>query len=133
MPKWFGPLCAGVVIVAAIIGMLFAFSYNASPYVTVEQAKTFSGNNLHLAGDLIRSSVVVEPRHSRMRFDMTDANGDEIRVIYSGAPPANMGDATKIVAVGELREDAFYAHRLLVKCPSKYEGEQGDQVASAGT
>jgi cytochrome c-type biogenesis protein CcmE len=32
-----------------------------------------------------------------------------------------MGQASKVVAVGTMREGEFHSRKLLLKCPSKYE------------
>ena len=45
---------------------------------------------------------------------------------YHGVKPANFEDAISIVAIGhyESGRDEFVANKLLVKCPSKYQGAE---------
>jgi len=38
--------------------------------------------------------------------------------------PQNMGEATKVVAIGGMKDGKFVSDQLLVKCPSKYESEK---------
>jgi cytochrome c-type biogenesis protein CcmE len=38
--------------------------------------------------------------------------------------PANFEDAVSIVAIGRYENGVFAAEKLLVKCPSKYQGEE---------
>jgi len=35
-----------------------------------------------------------------------------------------LSSATKVVAVGGMKDGAFHATKLLIKCPSKYESTQ---------
>jgi cytochrome c-type biogenesis protein CcmE len=42
-------------------------------------------------------------------------------VIYDGTKPGNFDQATSVVCVGKYETDAFYADKLLIKCPSKYQ------------
>ena len=45
---------------------------------------------------------------------------------YKGVKPGNFEDAISIVAIGHFDEGAkqFEADKLLVKCPSKYQGAE---------
>lgn len=113
----------GGISVAALCGVCFAFLSNASPYVTIEQAKASKQDNLHVGGDLVRSSVDIQTLQRRCVFVMKDPSGDSLTVVSSDIP-SNMGEATKVVAVGKMNGDHFAAHKLLLKCPSKYESEQ---------
>jgi len=118
-----GMILSIVVAGLAVTIMAFAFLTNASPYVTVAQAKSSMGDDLHLAGEYDKASLTTDVRAREVRFTLIDEKGDRIPVVYSGAPISNMGEATKVVAVGRVDNGTFLAHRLLVKCPSKYEAE----------
>ncbi len=119
-----GPLVTVLVTLLAFGAVIYAFSSNASPYVTVAQAKTAAGDHLHVAGDIVKDSVRMDPRRHTLTFDMTDAGGT-LHVIHVGEPPANLQEAKKVVAVGGMKGNDFISHQLLIKCPSKYEGAQG--------
>ncbi len=115
-------------VIVSVLGlgvMSFAFLANASPYVTVAQAKKMRGDNLHIAGDLVKNSVQTDKGAQTVRFSMVDETGATLNVIYSGIAPANMGSATKVVAIGMMEASVFRARKLLLKCPSKYESEAG--------
>jgi cytochrome c-type biogenesis protein CcmE len=51
-------------------------------------------------------------------------SGDTMQVRYHGVKPGNFEDAISIVAIGQYSADQeeFAANKLLVKCPSKYQG-----------
>jgi cytochrome c-type biogenesis protein CcmE len=107
--------------VAALAGLLTVFVSNASPYMTVKQARTSKESGLHVAGDLVRPSLVNDLQHHELRFDLKDAEGQTMNVVYTGEPLSNIGTATKVVAIGSMRDGKFYSDQMLLKCPSKYE------------
>jgi len=121
------PLAIGTL---AITGMVYTFVTQASPYVTVAQAKTTEGNNLHLPGALLKETLQISVRERQVRFTLQDDEGDKIPVLYNGNAPANMTEATRVVVIGGFKEGVFVADKMLLKCPSKYESEiQGSRNA----
>jgi cytochrome c-type biogenesis protein CcmE len=117
-------IVALVLTLAGLAAMVGAFLVNASPYVTIAEAKASRGNNLHLAGDLDKSTIRTVVSKQEVHFDLRDEKGEVVKVVYHGPAPANLGEATKVVAVGGMKEGAFHASKLLVKCPSKYESSK---------
>ena len=59
-----------------------------------------------------------------LAFDIKDPGGT-LHVVHVGEPPANIQEATKVVAIGGMQDGSFVSHQLLIKCPSKYEGAPG--------
>ena len=114
-----GSIVALALTVVGLCAVVFAFVKNSSPYVTIAQARESGQSSVHLAGDIDKSSLVVGV--DTTSFRLTDETGTTTLVVYEGGPPANMGDATKVVAIGSMQGDHFLAHKLLLKCPSKYE------------
>jgi cytochrome c-type biogenesis protein CcmE len=119
-----GPIITAIVAILAMSGVVAAFMANASPYVTVAQAKSSTGDRLHLAGDIDKKSIQNDLVNHVLRFDITDADGQRVTVVHKGEPPANMGEATKVVAIGKMDGDRFVSDDLLVKCPSRYDDKK---------
>lgn len=119
-----GAIVSGIVALLALAGLTMAFLNSASPYVTYAEAKTIQGDSLHLAGDLVKGSIKGDLSQTKVRFMLKDTDGEAVNVVYEGAPPSNLSEATRVVAIGKLSGQEFIAHKLLVKCPSKYEGEK---------
>ncbi|MCB0826654.1 MAG: cytochrome c maturation protein CcmE [Armatimonadetes bacterium] len=119
--------------VAALAAIIFVFLSNASPYATVSEAKSMEGDNIHLYGSLVHESVVASPEARQVRFTIKDDKGESMNVIYHGFPPANMGEATEVVAVGGMKGENFESHKLLLKCPSKYEAERDKKLQARGS
>jgi cytochrome c-type biogenesis protein CcmE len=119
-----GAFVTGIVVLLALALVSTAFLANASPYVTVSQARNSTGDRLHLSGDLQQDSVAQDFKNHLITFRLKDQEGTVVTVVYSGPPPANLGEAKKVVAIGGMKDGKFYSDQLLVKCPSKYEGQK---------
>lgn len=124
-----GPIVTAVVAIAAFAVVIVEFSNNASPYVTIAQAKQISGDELHVAGDLVKGTVQLDMVRHKLTFDMKDTDGTLVHVIHDGEPPANLDEATRVVAIGGMKDGDFVSHQLLVKCPSKYEAAPTGSIA----
>lgn len=128
MKTRFGPILTVLLVALAIVGVSVAFIANASPYVTVSEARKSGATNVHLKGDLDKSSIQNDLKERKIRFRIKDKNGDSMEVVYSGPPPQDMSQATEIVAIGAVKGTEFHSEKLLVKCPSKYEGAQKAKI-----
>ena len=90
-------------------------------------------NSPHLRAKRVRvEGRVVEGsvrRGAKLEFEITDGEG-RLRVIYTagGIPPA-FGEGAPVVVEGRYNAELglFEAVRLITKCPSKYEAEDGDR------
>jgi cytochrome c-type biogenesis protein CcmE len=47
-------------------------------------------------------------------------------VFFYGVVPGNFDQATSVVLKGKTTDGVFVADQMLVKCPSKYQGEGGE-------
>lgn len=118
-----GAALTAIVCILALCGVVYAFMANSSPYVTVAQAKASTADNIHVAGDILKSTVHQDLANRTLSFDIKDSTGI-VTVVYTGTPPQNMGEANKVVAQGGMKDGKFVSEKLLVKCPSKYESEK---------
>jgi cytochrome c-type biogenesis protein CcmE len=124
-----GAIITGIIATLAMGGVVAAFMTNASPYVTVAEAKQSKNDSMHLAGSLLKETVRTDPRNGQISFKLKDDTGAVAQIVYTGSQPGNLMEATKVVAIGGMQGDVFKAHQLLVKCPSKYETEQAAKAA----
>lgn len=109
---------------AAITGMVFTFVSQASPYVNIAEAKVSKGDSMHLPGEMLKETVQVSARERTVKFVLKDETGATVPVVFRGNPPANMGEATKVVVIGKMAGGAFEANRMLLKCPTRYEADK---------
>lgn len=120
-----GAIFAIVLTVMGLVAVVFAFQSNSSRYVSVKEALVSQGESkLHLSGDIVPGTLDVSVSNRTMAFQLKDEEGAKMPVMYRGMPPANMGAATKVVAVGEVKDGVFTASDIITKCPSKYESEK---------
>ena len=118
-------IIAVVLVLAGLAVAIFAFVQNSSPYVTIAEAKERTGQTVHVAAELVPDSVtsdlVRREVHFRVREEKT---GLELPVVYRGFKPENMEHAPRIVVAGAVRDGTFECSQILLKCPSKYQGNK---------
>jgi cytochrome c-type biogenesis protein CcmE len=117
----------GGLLLLAFAGFSFtAFKDSMTPYVSYERAR--EGNRIvQVAGGLEKGSSAYVDAKESLYFTLKDPKtGENLRVRYKGLKPANFEDAISIVAIGRYDGTAqeFEADKLLVKCPSKYQGAE---------
>ncbi len=98
---------------------------SVTPYVSIAEARA-STNNVQVKG-LLDKDFVPRQTGNEFTFGLQDeATGETLRVKFDGVKPDQFDDAYHIVAVGkfDLSDDSFHAKKLLIKCPSKYEGQR---------
>jgi cytochrome c-type biogenesis protein CcmE len=117
----------GAVLLLAFAGFsLSAFKETLTPYVDYRQARE-ADRVVQVMGALEKGSSKYVDTEDFLYFTIKDPQTkDKIRVRYKGIKPANFEDAISIVAIGQYDESAkeFEANKLLVKCPSKYQGAE---------
>jgi cytochrome c-type biogenesis protein CcmE len=119
-----GAVISAVLATLSIAGVFGAFILNASPYGTFDDARETKSSSMHIAGSLLKETIEQDMAQGQITFKLRDTKGEVGRVVYHGPKPANMGEADTIVAIGGYREGAFHSEKLLIKCPSKSEGEK---------
>lgn len=119
-------LLGGVLLLVFAGFSLSSFREALTPYVDYQQART--GNRMvQVAGALAKGSSMYEAERSSLLFTIKDPKSpDTLRVRYKGVKPGNFEDAISIVAIGHYDPSVkeFEASKLLVKCPSKYQGTE---------
>lgn len=124
------PYLVGLVVLVVFAGFALAsFRANLNPYVSFDKAVA-EGRNVQVAGGLVADSSGYDDAAEALRFTLREeASGDTLRVRYHGLKPANFEEAISIVAIGRYEAGAreFAADKLLVKCPSKYQGAEVEE------
>ncbi len=117
----------GALLLASFAGFSFAsFRQNLTPYVSYPEAMR-AGRSVQVAGALAQGSTSYDEDATALLFTLRDPESSQtLRVRYHGVKPANFEDAISIVAIGryDTGKAEFAANKLLVKCPSKYQGTE---------
>ncbi|HWR44741.1 cytochrome c maturation protein CcmE [Sporomusa sp.] len=109
------------VIAGFIAYSVFVFQSSVTPYVTFAQAKS-AKSAVQVKGTLGSPKVTQAEDGRSTQFVLRDDAGEEVAVVYRGVKPDGLEQATGIVAIGKYSNGQFLADKLLVKCPSKYQG-----------
>ena len=124
--------------VAAVLALAFitlgvtAFQKTLTPYLTFDEARKARGV-VQVMGSLDKESDKYDTTRQELRFDLLDPDGHRMPVAYRGIKPGNFKDAISIVAIGSYREGRIEAEKLLVKCPSKYQGAEVEKSYPAAS
>ncbi|MBC7807227.1 MAG: cytochrome c maturation protein CcmE [Akkermansiaceae bacterium] len=125
---------------AAIVGLLIilsamafgakAFVTNLTPYLTFTQARQASNGTVQIMGPLDKSSVQSDASGLRFVITAKDNPADRMTVLFKESKPSNFNLAIEVTAIGRYvagttpNGGVFHADKLLVKCPSKYQGTE---------
>lgn len=124
-------IIGGVVIVVFIVWAAMSFTETTIQYVSIDKAKN-ADKTVQVMGKIDFEKVNYNADDSRLEFAVYDADADSkehaqtMNVVYYGVVPGNFDQATSVVLKGKANGDHFEAEQMLVKCPSKYQGE-GDE------
>jgi cytochrome c-type biogenesis protein CcmE len=117
----------GGILLLAFAGFSFSsFQETLTPYVSYTQAQE-GDRMVQVAGALEKGSALYKDEDESLYFTLQDPKTREtLRVRYKGLRPANFEEAISIVAIGRFDDSTkqFEANKLLVKCPSKYQGAE---------
>jgi cytochrome c-type biogenesis protein CcmE len=117
--KWI--IGAGIVLIAGV-WMVSSFNNTLTAYVSFDEARN-RDKRVQVIGTIVRDRVEYNTDSLHLTFDMTSDDGDVMTVVYDGTMPGNFDQATKVVCKGRYDNGRFEADELLLKCPSKYQGE----------
>jgi cytochrome c-type biogenesis protein CcmE len=135
--------------IVAIVGftslMMYNFGESLSEYTDFESAGV--DKTAHIVGNWVNDKPYGFSRDSKQfSFYMSDEKGNVRQVVFPKPKPNNFEDAERLVVIGEIRKvsiqgqerEIFYANDMLMKCPSKYneinpEDIQGHQAATTSS
>jgi cytochrome c-type biogenesis protein CcmE len=120
-----------VVVVVFVVWGAYAFFQTTVQYVPIEEAME-AKRTVQVMGKIDFESVRYDAEQSHLSFAIFDAEADSpansphLPVVYRGVVPGNFDQAESVVVKGEPDGEVFAAEQLLVKCPSKYQGEDSE-------
>lgn len=116
----------GLVIIAIAIAVIISVYSNTSTYGSFKDAHN-SESELQVKGQLNKEKELyydATKDANYFSFYMTDAEGEERKVIFSGPEPQDFKRSEQIVLTGKMQGQEFHASKILMKCPSKYKQDQ---------
>ena len=130
-------IIGGIIIIVFVLWGATAFLKTTVQYVSIAEAKQ-SGKTVQVLGSIDFNDVHYDADRSRLVFSIHDGHDpsqpktERMKVIYHGVVPGNFEQATQVVVRGKMGPEGFMAEKLLVKCPSKYQGAQDSTEQSGG-
>ncbi|MEE1944960.1 cytochrome c maturation protein CcmE [Pedobacter sp. KR3-3] len=112
----------GLITIAICIGFLVSLNADTDSYSNFKEAAV-SQKEEHVMGHWEKSKgtyydAVKDPNH--FAFYMKDEKGEVKKVVLNGTKPQDFERSEKLVLIGAMKDDTFYATKILMKCPSKY-------------
>ena len=124
-----------IILAVLLIGFVgyagFNLSESVTPYVGIAEAVS-SSKNVQVRG-LLDKNFSPEQVNDEFIFSLLDENtGETMKVKFSGIKPDQFDEAYHVVAIGKYdsADNFFHAKKLLIKCPSKYEGMQTSEAVN---
>lgn len=122
-----------IVIVVLIIWGASAFFQTTVQYVPLEQALK-STRTVQVLGRIDFANTVYNADSLRLELTIYDDSAPDpssattLKAVYYGVVPGNFDQATSVVLKGKANDQGvFVAEQMLVKCPSKYQGESNEE------
>lgn len=112
-----------LVVLAVAIGVIISTISDSSTYANFSEAMSNPGKEYHVVGVLNREKdMEYDPQKNAnlFTFYMIDNDGKESKVFFNGTKPQDFERSEQIVLTGKYTDDGFYADKILMKCPSKY-------------
>ena len=124
----------GIIIIAVALGVIISTISNSSTYAPFSEATQHPNSTFHVVGKLNKEKSFIynpEINANLFGFYLVDNEGKETKVLYNGTKPQDFERSEQIVVVGKMNGSDFYCSQILMKCPSKYNGNQNDVQKSA--
>ncbi len=121
----------GAIVAVFLAWGAYAFLKTTVRYVSLDEARAAT-RMVQTLGAIDFSTVRRDVADSRLEFEVYDGEAEDptravrLAVVYYGVVPGNFDQATSVVLKGKSDGGFFVAEQMLVKCPSKYQGEAGE-------
>lgn len=122
----------GILIIAAALAIVVSTISNSSTYAPFSSAISNPGKTFHVVGTLQRDKEFIynpEQNANVFGFYLVDTEGKEMKVVFNDSKPQDFEKSEQIVVIGKVVGNEFRVAKgdLLMKCPSKYNGNEMQQ------
>lgn len=120
-----------IIVLAVAVGAVISLVKDPRTYGTFTEAAQNPDKSFEISGTLDKSSPVVYDalvNPDAFSFFMFDQDNTRHKVVVSKPKPQDFEKSIKVVVGGKMKGNVFEANHILLKCPSKYEGEGPAQI-----
>lgn len=121
-----------IVFIAVALAIVVLWANDTGEANSFDAAFEQPGKEFMVKGELDRSQAIVyDPsvNSELTTFSMVDESGETRTVKLARAKPYDFERSETVVVHGKAVGDEFHAHKVLLKCPSKYEQESVIQTS----
>ncbi|NRF40968.1 cytochrome c maturation protein CcmE [Pedobacter foliorum] len=115
----------GLITIAICVGFLVSLNADTNSYSTFTEAAK-DPKEFHVMGYWEKEKGTYYDANkdaNHFAFYMKDQKGSINKVVYNGTKPQDFERSEKLVLIGKMKDDTFYASKILMKCPSKYNND----------
>lgn len=123
------PMVVLLLAAVALVGYVVSDGLESETYFytvdqAVKQGDDLIGQTVRIKGDVEEGSIVGSDGELGRDFRIKE-NGESIAISYGRALPDTFEEDAEVVAEGKVDENyTLQADEVMVKCPSRYEGEE---------
>ena len=122
----------GIVVIVILFAIVISSISESSTYATFSTAVAHEGKSYHVVGKLNKEKDFIynpEVNANIFGFYLVDTEGKEMKVLFNDSKPQDFEKSEQIVVIGKVVGDEFRVAKgdLLMKCPSKYNGNEQKQ------
>jgi cytochrome c-type biogenesis protein CcmE len=113
-----------------ILVIVYTSFANSESYANFSEAIASPNRTYHVAGTLdLDKPMEYNPVENAnlFKFHMTDREGKSQEVWLNGPKPPDFDRSEEVVVIGKWGDTKFMAHKVLTKCPSKYNETEAQQ------
>lgn len=115
----------GLITIAICVCFLVSLNADTNSYSTFTEAAK-DPKEFHVMGYWEKEKGTYYDANkdaNHFAFYMKDQKGSVNKVVYNGTKPQDFERSEKLVLIGKMKDDTFYASKILMKCPSKYNND----------
>jgi cytochrome c-type biogenesis protein CcmE len=116
-----------IIAIAVLMGvMIVSLNTNSGSYANFKVAAENPNKTYDIVGKLDTTKAIYYnalENSDEFSFYMFDENNVNKKVIVNKPKPQDFEKTTQVVVTGSMDGEEFRAKNILLKCPSKYEGE----------
>jgi cytochrome c-type biogenesis protein CcmE len=115
----------GYFIVSSVSGEKIYYKEVSELVGDVEMAEK---RGLRVSGTVTENNFSMSKFERMANFEVTDEAGGVMAVVYNGEIPDAFETGASVVLEGtyNVEQNLFTANKLMAKCPSKYEADEGE-------
>jgi cytochrome c-type biogenesis protein CcmE len=122
----------GIVVIVILFAIIISAISDSSTYATFTTAIAHEGKSYHVVGTLNKEKEFIynpEKNANLFGFHLIDTEGREMKVLFNDTKPQDFEKSEQIVVIGKVVGNEFHVAKgdLLMKCPSKYNGNEEQQ------